>query len=188
MTSTNNEWPWRVFFLFIAALLMLCLNINELSGHVKAAHIELPEVVCEEAATTVVPEPEPLEVDPREVEQLAIAIYREAGADYVCDACRYRVGDVVLNRVADPRFPDTIEAVLTQRGQYGTMYWDGVIWPDRAFLPQEQHAAARAESVALDLLTGNHSELAGEGYIFQSEFPDLGHSATMCCGIYYAKG
>lgn len=185
MTSTRSEWPWRFFFLLVAAVLLLCLNINELSGRVKAAHIELPEVVCEETTTVVVPEPQPSEAD---VQHLAIAIYREAGGDAVCDHCRYRVGDVVLNRVSDPRYPDTLEAVLTQRGQYGTMYWDGVTWPKRASRPEEQHAVARAEETAYALLTGTHSDLAGQGYIFQSEFPDLGHSATTCCGIYYAKG
>ena len=188
MTSINNEWPWRMFFLFVAALLLLCLNINELSTLVHATYVEPVSAAVAEQISAEVPVPEPPEVDPRLVDQLAIAIYREAGGDAVCDNCRYRVGDVVLNRVADPRFPDSIEAVLTQKGQYGTMYWDGVVWPDRAFLPQEQHAVARAEAVALDLLTGNHSDLAGNGYIFQSEFPDLGHSATQCCGIYYAKG
>lgn len=34
------------------------------------------------------------------------------------------VGSVVLNRVADPRFPDTLEEVINQPGQYSCT-WDG---------------------------------------------------------------
>lgn len=187
MTSTNSNWPGRFFFLLIFALLVLCLNLAPAPKARAAVVLPEPEpVVCEEPVAPEEPEiPEP---DMVQVEQLAIAIYREAGGDAVCDNCRYRVGDVVLNRVADPRFPDTIEAVLTQRKQYGTMHWDGVTWPVRAHNQGEQHAVVRARETAYDLLSGNHSDLAGEGYIFQSEFPKLGHSATTCCGIYYAKG
>ena len=133
------------------------------------------------------PEPEP---DPALVEQLAILVYREAGGDICCDACRRRVADVALNRVADERFPDTLEEVLTQKKQYGTMYWDGVTWPARAEDPAEAEAVARARETAKEVLSGAHSELYGNGYIFQSEFPDLGgdEGRVTCCGIYFAKG
>lgn len=129
-------------------------------------------------------------VDQVAAEQLAIVIYREAGGDACCDDCRRRVADVVLNRVADERFPDDIGAVLTQKRQYGTMYWDGVVWPERASAPGEQQAVARAERIAGEVLSGRHSDLYGEGYVFQSEFPDLGldEGRVSCCGIYFAKG
>lgn len=183
MTRFHGDWGPRLLFLILAALALL-FSVFALESSAEPAHVTLPEPLPEVAAEPRL-EPEPNLAD---VQHLAIAIYREAGGDAVCDDCRYRVGDVVLTRVADPRFPDTLEAVLTQRGQYGTMYWDGVTWPERASLPQEQHAVARAEETAYALLTGTHSDLDGQGYIFQSEFPDLGHSATTCCGIYYAKG
>jgi len=135
-----------------------------------------------------VPAPSPLEIDSEEQEQLAVVIYREAGGDAACDECRRRVADVVLNRVADERFPDTLAEVLTQKGQYGTLYWDGIVWPDRAENPDEAHAVERARRIAGEVLAQNHSDLHGQGYIFQSEFPDLGSEAVECCGIYYAKG
>ena len=106
-----------------------------------ADYIAPPNVVVEE------PEPEP-EIDPDRLEQLAIGIYREAGGDNVCDDCRRRVGDVMLNREADCRFPDTLAEVLTQKGQYGTMYWDGIVWPERASKPEEAHAVQRAYRIA----------------------------------------
>lgn len=113
---------------------------------------------------TIITEP-----DPVDVELLAIAIYCEAGADYISDATRYMVGDVVLNRVADERFPDSIEGVLTQKSQYGRFYCTGVVWPERASIPNEAHAVQRAYDTARAILTGEHSELYGNGYIFQSE-------------------
>lgn len=71
-----------------------------------------------------------------EVEMLACAIYQEAGGDACCDLCRHRVGDVILNRMEDDRFPNTVEEVLTAYRQYGRFYWTGVVWPDRAVKPE----------------------------------------------------
>ena len=50
-----------------------------------------------------------------ETEMLACVIYQEVGGSKHCDECRRRVADVVLNRVADPRFPNSIEKVLTAK-------------------------------------------------------------------------
>ena len=147
-----------------------------------------PTLLSDEPDDYGLPEPDPPEPPEAEVQMLAIVIYREAGGDACSDLCRRRVGDVVLNRLADPRFPDTLEGVLTQRGQYGTMAWTGITWPERANQPGERNAVARAERIARELLTGQHSDLYGRGYVFQSEFPDLGHDAILCCGVYFAKG
>jgi hypothetical protein len=142
-------------------------------------------VVLEIAEEPIFEEPE---VDWAVQEQLAVGIYREGGGDSVCDDCRVRIADVMLNRVADPRFPDTLREVLTQKGQYGTMHTDGITFPKRAAQPEEFHAVQRAYDIAEEVMGGRHSELYGQGYIYQSEFPDLGHDAFEHCGIYFAKG
>ncbi|MCL2567907.1 MAG: cell wall hydrolase [Oscillospiraceae bacterium] len=50
---------------------------------------------------------------------LALAIELEAGSAWLCDEHQLFVGNVVLNRVAHPRFPGTtIHAILHQPGQY----------------------------------------------------------------------
>lgn len=125
-------------------------------------------------------------------ERLAITCYTEAGGDNCCDLCRYRVCDVPLMRRADPRYPDTLEGVLTQPKQYGTFSETGVVWPARASEPGEAHAVARAWAVAEDVLSGNHSDLWGKGYIFQAEFPQGNDpdSRIYCeqCGMWYCKG
>ena len=77
-----------------------------------------------------------------ELELLACVIYCEAGSDSISDETRRMVGEVVLNRVADDRYPDTILEVLTQRSQYGRFHWTGVVWPSRA--TKEKEAVERA--------------------------------------------
>lgn len=120
------------------------------------------------------------------VELLACVIYQEAGSDSICDDCRYRVADVVLNRVADPRYPDTIYGVLTQPSQYGNYSKTGVVWPKRANNSGEKHAVQRAYAIAMSVVAGTHSELYGEGYIYQAQFIQ-GKDNIYCCGHYFGR-
>lgn len=101
-----------------------------------------------------------------ELELLACAIYCEAGGDACTDETRRMVGEVILNRVADPRFPDTIEGVLTQKSQYGRFHWTGVVWPSRA--AHEPEAVERAYRCAEAVLT--EPRLLPEDVVFQAEF------------------
>lgn len=127
-------------------------------------------------------------VDPPQTdrERLACVIYQEAGGDAICDNCRKYVGDVVLNRVNDPRFPDTIEGVLLQSGQYGKFSWTGIVWQSRANNAVEKAAVERAYRIADELLAGNHSELYGNGYVWQAGFAQ-GSDGFWCCGHYFGR-
>lgn len=49
---------------------------------------------------------------------LARVIYSEAGSDWLDEEFRLCVGEVVLNRVASPEYPDNIHDVVYQKGQY----------------------------------------------------------------------
>ena len=49
---------------------------------------------------------------------LSKIIYAEAGCEWLSDEWKMCVGEVVLNRVASPEFPDTLKEVLEQTGQY----------------------------------------------------------------------
>ena len=125
-------------------------------------------------------------VSSRELELLTCVIYCEAGSDAISDETRRMVGDVVLNRVNDSRFPDTILGVLTQRQQYGRFHWTGVVYPDRAQNASEAHAVARARDIARELLEGRHSSLYGEGYIWQAEFKQ-GSGCVQSDGIWFGR-
>ena len=125
-------------------------------------------------------------VNEEDVELLAMVIYQEVGSDSVCDDCRRRVADIVLNRVNSDLYPDTIEEVLTQYSQYGNYYYTGVKWSYNASNPNEAHAVERARRIAREVLEGQHSELYGNNYLFQAGFVQ-GVEGFWCCGIYYGK-
>lgn len=120
-----------------------------------------------------------------ELEYLALVIYQEAGADYCSDETRLMVGTVVMNRVADPRFPDSIYEVLTQKGQYGRLHWTGIVWPERASRPAEAHAVARAYECAEKILLGYRA--FGSEVIWQAEFVQGSEIVAHQDGIYFCS-
>ena len=62
--------------------------------------------------------------NPDDLFWLSRVIHRESGNQPM--EGRMAVGNVVLNRVADPAFPDTVEGVLAQKNQF-TTYKSGVL-------------------------------------------------------------
>ena len=65
---------------------------------------------------------------------LSKIIYAEAGSYWLSDEWKMCVGEVVLNRVASPEFPDTIREVLEQPGQYygkNSAYFNSLIPSER---------------------------------------------------------
>ena len=122
-----------------------------------------------------------------ETEMLACVIYQEVGGNAHCDECRRRVADVVLNRVADNRFPNSIEKVLTAKNQYGRFHYTGIKWASRHTNPGEKKPVERAWRIAEEVMAGKHSDLYGKGYVWQAGFKQ-GTSGFWCCGHYFAKG
>lgn len=150
--------------------------------------VQAPEVVTV-AATTPAAEPDPVIVaEPtyteEDLELLALVIYQEAGGDACSDATRLMVGAVVMNRVEDDRFPDTIEEVLLQERQYGRLHWTGLVWPERAALPQEARAVARAYVIAERVLEGER--VLPTDVIFQSEYVQ-GEIVAEQDGFYFCR-
>lgn len=127
-----------------------------------------------------------LDYDPANLEPLAIVIYTEAGSDSCSDETRRMVGEVVLNRVADERFPDSVRSVLTQRGQYGAFYWEGVCWPGRAYCAEESHAVDRAYECARLVLT--EPRLLPEDVVWQAEFVQGAEIVAHQDGLYFCRG
>lgn len=149
--------------------------------------IEPVETTAPEAPSySVTTDPDTDDSAMSELEMLACVIFQEAGGDHQCDDCRRRVADVVLNRVADPRFPNTMYEVLTAPSQYGRFHWTGIVWPSRAQNAGEKHAVERAWRIAEEVLNGQHSELYGNGYVWQASFKQSGDN-IYCCGHYYGR-
>lgn len=74
-------------------------------------------------------EPEPEEppapsVTQEEIELIALCVMAEAEGE--CEYGQRLVIDVILNRVDDPHFPDTIYDVIYQKNQFAGMYGDRI--------------------------------------------------------------
>lgn len=141
----------------------------------------VPEVIVEEP---VVEAPAYTE---KELETLALIIYQEAGADACSDETRQMVGEVVLNRVESPHFPDTIEEVALQQAQYGRLHWTGLVWPERAASSVEAHAVERAYNMARVLLDGSVERLLPTDTIFQAEFTQGVEVVAQTDGFYFCR-
>lgn len=117
---------------------------------------EEPEIVQETVSIPVVEKAE--EVDP-DTMLLAKLITCEMGCDWISAEQKYKVGSVVLNRVADSRFPDTIYDVIWQTGQYGCAMSGALVKAE----PSEEIVA-----IAKDLVE-NGSRLPAD-VVWQAEF------------------
>lgn len=93
-----------------------------------------------------------------DLDVLARVIYGEAGASWCDDKMRYYVGSVVLNRVANNDFPNTIRDVVFQKGQYACT-WAGNYYDE----PTE-----RCYEIAEWLLL--NGSVLPEGVVYQAEF------------------
>lgn len=134
-----------------------------------------------------------------DLEKMAWAIYMEGGADSVCDDCRRRIADVLLNLVEckitntgnDFYWPDTITGVISGGGinPYQNM-GNRCAWPDSAHKEAERHAVERAYRIAHEVLRGNHSEIYRKGYFYYAGGNEYGHepeTAIYHCGIFFQR-
>ena len=100
------------------------------------------------------------EVHFEELYLLSKIIYAEAGSAWLPMDWKMAVGEVVLNRVASPEFPDTMREVLEQPGQY--------YGKNSSYFKKLKPSAECAEA-ARQLLEG--ARVLGEpGVVFQSNY------------------
>lgn len=112
-------------------------------------------------------------IDYGELMWLARIIEHEAGGSGISLEWRMCVGEVVLNRVASPEFPNSIEEVIFEPGQYAGM--DSEEFRER-LNPDEDSAEA-----ALRLLQGER--LMEPQVVFQANFKQGSGVYT----LYYSK-
>lgn len=82
----------------------------------------------------------------------------QAESGYCSTEMMEGVGSVVLNRVSDNRFPDTIREVIEQPGQYSTLSW-----------LESQIPTDECMNVTIDLLENGSKYPAG--VVWQANFP-----------------
>lgn len=120
-----------------------------------------------------------------ELEMLACVIYQEAGGDACSDETRRMVGEVVLNRIASPGFPNTMLEVLTAKKQYGNFYQTGVVWPARASRAGEKHAVERAYACAEAVFT--EERLLPTDVVYQAAFVQGREIVVHVPGFYFCR-
>ena len=169
--------------ILLAVVFALCWLSIKPAAEVEAAPApELTEVAEQEPVAEQAPVKSYTD---EELELLALIIYQEAGGDACSDDTRLKVGTVVMNRVADHRYPDTIREVVMQRAQYGRLYWTGAVWPARAGNPGEAHAVARAYDCAEKVLDGYRALPAD--VVFQAEFVQGDGVVAQQDGFYFCR-
>ena len=102
------------------------------------------------------------------LEILALCVEAEAGNQDLKG--KRLVADVILTRVESPRFPDTIEGVISQKYQF-TTYWDGTM--DAITEPSEESFEAvkmelygqRLDEDILFFTAGNYNTYCEPAYI-----------------------
>ena len=187
-----------VLCLLVIVVAVCVLNYCDKPTVEATAEVTTPETTEQTVETTVATEPtyEPTvpettveETEPPytadELEMMALVIYQEAGSDDCSDETRLMVGTVVMNRVADSRFPDTLYEVLTQRSQYGRLHWTGLVWPERASNSNEAHAVARAYECAERILLGER--FLPDDVIWQAEFIQGTEVVAHQDGMYFCR-
>ena len=101
----------------------------------------------------------------RELQILANVILHEA--PYCTDRHQQLVAQVVLNRKASPMFPDTVEAVVNQQGQYNPAYTRN--------LPTWDGADAETQRAFRNAIAAMNGEVdCPANVVYQSEFDYLG--------------
>ena len=129
---------------------------NHVSG-ILGSVVETPEPTATPApAQTQTPKPTP-SYSKGDLDLLARVVYAEAGSDWCSDEMQLLVANVVINRMRDRRFPDTLRGVVYQRGQYACAYKLGRVKPN-----------ARAVKNAKRVLDGER--FCPAKVVYQSEF------------------
>jgi hypothetical protein len=113
-------------------------------------------------------------VDEKELDLLARLIQAEAGADWCTDELQLAVGSVVLNRMDDSRYPDTMKGVIYQDGQYSTAMNGKINNP----------ATLRAIENARYLL--ENGSTIPKSIVFQANFPQR-KVYTIMQGVYFGE-
>lgn len=152
-----------IFMLFLICAAKTAFGQNKINDVVAGINPEKAAVILER-----------MEKEEREIDILAHLIYAENGDDSYTEymkAMEY-TGAVVLNRVESEKYPDTLEGVIYQRGQYACT-WDGGM---------DKEPSADAYEVASKLIRSG-SKLP-EDVLYAAEFKQ-GTVYDYVAGTYY---
>ena len=164
------------FDLIMAIILFFCVVLTDTRPlECPAIHIEhiYKTPVYDSGEHTEVLNVEHL-IDESKVYMLAHLIGGEAGADWCSDELQLAVGSVVLNRIASDKFPNDMESVIFQQGQY-SVTWNGAYYNE----PTER-TVANAKYLLINGPT------IPEDVLFQANFKQGKHYKTIQ-GVHFGR-
>lgn len=85
-----------------------------------SAYVQAAKSTWNEAQKAIASYQKLAQYSDEDIRILTTTVFHEAG--HTTEQLRQYVAQVVLNRVEDSRFPDTVKGVITQPGQYSTKY------------------------------------------------------------------
>ena len=85
-----------------------------------SAYVQAAKSTWNEAQKAIAGSQKLAQYSDEDIRILTTTVFHEAG--HTTEQLRQYVAQVVLNRVEDSRFPDTVKGVITQPGQYSTKY------------------------------------------------------------------
>ena len=124
--ETQNEEHKSIFDLMTGGSIsyeadLAAYYLNEMTEAAAAGDVEAGRS-AEEKRNAVIDasaaEPDPGKISFDDLYLLSKVICYEAGSDWLTDEFRICVGEVIMNRVASPEYPDSIHDVIYQKGQY----------------------------------------------------------------------
>ena len=165
---------WIAIVALIAVLWIALTLAEEPPKEIRPEVTPIPQTVEIGEVEGVTPEVEIKEViDHEKVDLLARLIQSEGADSWVEDKTMYAIGSVVINRVNDPRFPDTLEKVIYQPGQYQNAERLSKVVPTE-----------RAKKAALDLLL--EGPTIPTDVVWQANFPQ-GKTYEVMQGVYFGR-
>ena len=173
----TDQLKMRGLFAFAAVIMavLVILKILEPEDTYECCDSDNRIIIVQRSEIEIKEDEEPIhEVDPAERELLAHVIYGEAGG---CSTqAQYYVGSVVLNRINDSYYPDTMTEVVYQTEptiQYGCTY-DGNI---------DKEPSSETYEIADKLL--RYGSVVPKDVIFQSEYTQGSGIWKEIDGIYF---
>jgi len=163
-----KPWKWLVLIVFwftMLVILMTCTRRDEVEPEPTPEPTPTAYIISS-VEDRVEDQEEPVEMPTIDLLYLAKIIQKESGIDWPDWACM-AVGEVVLNRVASPEFPNSVVEVIKQNDpyiQYEPVYAND--WEE--FQPDERYI-----DLAYRLFQGERV-LNDNAIVYQSLYDDLG--------------
>ena len=149
----------RILLVAFSMMILLMMHIaKEDPAEIRPEVEQIPEQVKMQEYIGTMQTSEVLTiVNHDDLELLSKIIDAESGSDWCSDTMQLYVGSVVLNRIKSDSFPDDMESVIYQKGQYSTASRLSEVTPS-------ERARENAEYL---LINGS---VLDEKYVFQANF------------------